>query len=126
MDIDAMISKLASQTGETVDAINARLAEASGLTAEKIGEVKAALAAQLAEGGGDARALFSRVAEQTGIGADKVTDLFANLKDEVDAKGLSGLWSEWTAGLDRDGDGSILDDLKDRLAGLFGGSKGDA
>lgn len=123
MDIDAMIAKLSSQTGETADAITARLAEASGLSAEKIGEVKAAIAAQLAEGKGDARALFSRVAEQTGVGADKVTDLFASLKGDLDSKGLSGLWSEWTAGLDRDGDGSIMDDLKDRLAGLFGGGK---
>jgi hypothetical protein len=103
-----------------VDTISARLAEAAGLTAEKLDEIRAAVAAKAAEGQSDARALVADVAEKADVSADKVTALFEGLKADVEAKGLSGMWAEWTAGLDKDGDGSILDDLKDRIGGLFG------
>ncbi len=120
MDLNAILTKISAQTGETVDAVSARLAEATGLSADKLDEIRAAVTAKVAEGQADARALVAEVAEKAGVQAEKVTALFETLKADVEAKGLSGLWAEWTAGLDRDGDGSVLDDLKDRIAGLFG------
>lgn len=124
MDLNAILSKISAETGETVEAVSQRLAEASGLSAEKLAEIRTAVAAKAAEGQADARALIAGVAAKAGVEAEKVTALFETLKADVEAKGLSGLWAEWTAGLDRDGDGSILDDLKDRITGLFGRRQG--
>ncbi|MFN7175113.1 MAG: hypothetical protein ACK4MT_10505 [Thermaurantiacus tibetensis] len=120
MDLNSLIAKISAETGETVEAVQARLSEASGVTAEKLAEIREAIRARTAEGTADARALIAEVAAKVDVGADKVTALFEQLKSEVEGKGLSGLWAEWTAALDKDGDGSILDDLKDRIAGLFG------
>lgn len=119
MDLNAILAKLAAETGETVEALSARLAETTGLTAGKLEEIRAAVAARAAEGEADARALIAEAAEKAGVGADKVIALFEKVRADVEAKGLSGLWAEWTAGLDRDGDGRILDDLRDRIGALF-------
>ncbi len=120
MDLNSIFEKLSAETGETVEAVSARLAEASGLTAEKLEAIRAAVATRAAEGSSDARAFVAEVAEKAGVTAEKVTSLFEGLRADVEARGLSGLWAEWTAGLDKDGDGSVLDDLRDRIAGLFG------
>ncbi|WP_448582180.1 hypothetical protein [Thermaurantiacus sp.] len=120
MDLNAILAKLSAETGETVEAVSARLAEATGLTADKLDAIRSAVTAKAAEGQADARALIAEAAEKAGVGADMVTALFEKVKADVEAKGLSGMWAEWTAGLDKDGDGSILDDLRDRIGSLFG------
>ncbi|WP_448584887.1 hypothetical protein [Thermaurantiacus sp.] len=120
MDFNAILGRLSAETGETVEAISARLVAATGLTTEKLDAIRRAVAEKAAEGGADARALIAEVAEKAGVEADRVTAVFEKVKADVEAKGLSGLWAEWTAGLHQDKDGRILDDLKDRIAGLFG------
>jgi hypothetical protein len=120
MDLKAMLADLEAKTGKTASELAAAFSERSGLTTDSVEQLFAALNQRLESGVADANVVVEDLAAKAGVEAGKVTALFDALKADYEAKGLSGMIADAKAKLDADGDGSILDDLKDAASSLFG------
>ncbi len=88
----------------------AELASKVGLSEEQVKAGMAALGQAHAEPGDTVQA----AAASTGLGADKLEGLLG-------AIGGESVLSKASSFLDKDGDGSVMDDVADMAKGLFGG-----
>jgi uncharacterized membrane protein len=120
MDLKAMFAELEAKTGKTAGELAAALSGRAGVTTKQAEDMFAALGQRLESGVADASQVVEELAARGGVGVEKATALFEALKSDYEAKGLSGMVADLKAKLDTDGDGSILDDLKDAASSLLG------
>ncbi|MFQ3595586.1 MAG: hypothetical protein SNJ63_05690 [Sphingomonadaceae bacterium] len=117
-----MIAKLSAETGESVEAIKAKLEAHTGVTGDRLEALLAEAEARAKDGVTDVRTLFAELSQKAGLETAKVSALFEDLKAQYEAKGLAGTWRDTLARFDKDGDGRVLDDLLGMAKGLFGKS----
>jgi len=91
------------------------IAEKLGLPADKAQELASGLTEKLGEEGGDKMQAVQDLAEEHGVSVD-------SLKEMLSGEGEGGIMGSITGMLDKDGDGSVIDDLGDMAKGLFGKS----
>ncbi|MEE9434167.1 MAG: hypothetical protein V3V15_08015 [Sphingorhabdus sp.] len=88
------------------------IAEKLGVPADKAQSIVSSLSEKLS-GDGDKTQAIKDLADEHGVSVD-------GLKDMLGGEGEGGLMDKITGFLDKDGDGSIVDDLGDMAKGLFG------
>jgi hypothetical protein len=88
------------------------IAEKLGLPADKAKELAASLSEKLT-GDGDKMQAIQDLAQEHGLSVDSI-------KNMLGGEGEGGLLGKVTGFLDKDGDGSVMDNLSDMASGLFG------
>ncbi len=89
------------------------IAEKLGVPADKAQSIVSGLTEKLGSEGGDKIQAIQDLADEHGVSVDSI-------KDMLGGEGEGGLMDKLTGFLDKDGDGSVVDDLGDMTKGLFG------
>ena len=88
------------------------VAEKLGLPADKAKDIAASLQEKMG-GDGDKMQAIQDLAQEHGLSVDSI-------KEMLGGDGEGGLFGKVTGFLDKDGDGSVMDNLGDMAKGLFG------
>jgi hypothetical protein len=91
------------------------IAEKLGLPADQVQNIASSLQEKLG-GDGDKMQAIQDVASEHGVSVDQV-------KGMLGGEGEGSIFSKLTGFVDKDGDGSMVDDLTDMAKGLFGGKE---
>lgn len=88
------------------------IAEKLGVPADQAQSLVSGLKDKLGEEGGDKMQAMQDLADEHGVSLDSV-------KDMLGGEGEGGFMDKVTGFLDKDGDGSVIDDLGDMAKGFF-------
>jgi protein-disulfide isomerase-like protein with CxxC motif len=129
MDLKALVSQVAS--GDVLKDIAAK----AGVAQDKAAEVAHAAAEQAQAGAGNAAEMVKNIAAKTGLDVSQVENLLPGVMGAIKTQAANagaaaeGLFDKLSAtplggmlkGLDKDGDGNVLDDVGDAVTGAIGG-----